>query len=352
MNLRDLSNLLGLSQTTVSRALNGYPEVSPATRDRVMRAAEEYGYSPNASARALAMGRSNAIGHVVPVSNREEALSPIFCDFLAGAAEAYSKEGFDLMLTLVADDLLADAYRAQKQKGSVDGVIVHWPQARDPRIELLTEIGLPFLVHGRVAEAAAPYSWVDVDNRRAFFRATEYLVDLGHRRIALVNGRQEFDFAVRRQTGFTEALLSKGITPDPALIRSSEMTEGYGHASAAELLALPDPPTAFLASSILIAWGIRRAAADRGLELGRDVSVFTFDDALYYAGNADPEPVFSAARSSAREAGLRAAEIIIDLIRNPESGPRECLLKTEFILGRSTGPAPRGGGASGAGGPQ
>ncbi len=192
MNLKQLSEQLGLSQTTVSRALNGYPEVNEETRVRVIDAARRHNYRPNTRAKSLATGRSMAIGHVIPISTKHEIVNPIFSDFIAGAGETYSAAGYDMVLSVVSDAEEADAYRQFKARGTVDGVILHGPRLNDPRIPLLHDIGLPFLIHGRSTGATLPYSWLDVNNRRAFERATEFLLDLGHRRIALVNGL-EFD---------------------------------------------------------------------------------------------------------------------------------------------------------------
>ena len=103
MNLKQLSEHLNLSQTTVSRALNGYPEVNEDTRNRVLRAAQELNYRPNTRAKGLATGRALAIGHVIPVSNQHEMVNPVFGDFIAGAGESYAKAGYDMVLSLVAD---------------------------------------------------------------------------------------------------------------------------------------------------------------------------------------------------------------------------------------------------------
>ena len=100
MNLKQLAETLGLSQTTVSRAMNGYPEVSEATRARVHAAAARHNSRPNTRARSLATGRSMMIGHVIPVSTRHEMMNPIFSDFISGAGEAYAKAGFDMMLSM------------------------------------------------------------------------------------------------------------------------------------------------------------------------------------------------------------------------------------------------------------
>lgn len=342
MKLKELSELLQLSQTTVSRALNGYPEVSDATRKRVQAAAEAHGYRPNFRARSLATGRAMAIGHVIPLTARHEMVNPVFTDFIAGAGEIYSARGYDMVLSLVADAEQERAYREFRTKGSVDGLIVHAPKSGDPRIGQLTAIGLPFVVHGRATRAADPYSWVDMNNTHAFRRATDLLLDLGHRRIALVNGLETMDFAQRRRAGYEEALRARGLTPDRALVHAHEMTEGFGRDTAHALLAGPAPPTAFVVSSIITAIGVRRAIEEAGLRMGRDVSVVTHDDDLGYLQNREDVPVFTATRSSVREAGRRAAAMLLELIENPGSGPREDLLEAELILGRSTGPAPQG----------
>jgi LacI family transcriptional regulator len=340
MNLKDLASQLGLSPTTVSRALNGFPEVNEDTRRRVAEAARNANYRPNARAKGLATGRANAIGHVIPISSRHEIVNPIFGDFIAGAGEIYSRLGYDMILSIVDDEDQDRAYREIRSKGNVDGVIVHGPAENDPRIPLLTELGLPFVVHGRATGAKLPYSWVDVNSARAFRRATDFLMDLGHRRIALVNGLEFMDFAIRRRRGYVEALTERGLHPDPALMVQGEMTETQGHNAAQAMLRLPDPPTAFVTSSLLSAMGVRRAVEEAGLVMGRDVSIVTHDDDLGYLKNGDGEPIFTATRSSVREAGRRAAGMLIDLINDPAPAPRNELLDAVLVVGNSTGPAP------------
>lgn len=340
MNLKQLSEQLGLSQTTVSRALNGYPEVSEDTRLRVVDAARRYDYRPNVKAKGLATGRAMAIGTIIPISTKHEIVNPIFADFLAGAGESYSAAGYDMVLSVVSDMDEQRAYREMKARGKVDGVIVHSPRIDDPRIPLLNKIGLPFVVHGRSTDASLPYSWLDVNNRRAFLRATEFLLDLGHRRIALINGLENLDFAIRRRNGYLDALAARGVAADPALMRSEEMTEAYGYRSASAMLAGPDAPTAFLTASLISALGVRRAIEGRGLRLARDVSVVTYDDELSYLRNGDDIPIFTASRSSVREAGRRAANMLIDIVVNG-GAPRHELMEAELMLGQSTGPVPR-----------
>ena len=340
MNLKELSAHLGLSQTTVSRALNGYPEVNEATRRRVAEAAERHNYRPNTRAKGLATGRAMAVGHVIPTSTRHEMVNPIFGDFISGAGETYALYGYDMVLSMVDDGDQARVYREIKAKGTVDGLIIHGPSVADERIGLLRELGLPFVVHGRASDETEPYSWVDVNNKSAFERATELLVDLGHKRIAFLNGLESMDFARRRRAGFEDAMTKRGLVADVELMLSREMTEVYGHESARKMLDAPNPPTAFLVSSMIVAIGVRRALEERGLTIGRDVSVITHDDDISYFRNGGDVPLFTATRSSVREAGRISAQMLLDQIALPSDDVPTRLLEAPLILGRSTGPCP------------
>ncbi|WP_282027173.1 LacI family DNA-binding transcriptional regulator [Ruegeria faecimaris] len=340
MNLKQLSEILGLSQTTVSRALNGYPEVSEATRTRVQAAATKHGYRPNSRAKGLATGRSHVIGHVIPSSSQHEMVNPIFGDFVAGAARRYAEHGYDLMFTSADDTSIERAYRDLFQRGAVDGVVLQGPKVNEQRIEVLNRMGAPFIVHGRSTGIDAPYDWVDVNNKSSFKRATQFLIDLGHRRIALINGLEDMDFAQRRRAGYLQALNQAGLSPDPELMRSAEMTEVYGHHEARDMAQLKNPPTAILVSSMISAIGVRRALNEAGLQMGRDVSVIAHDDDLSYLKNGQDVPIFTATRSSVRLAGEIAAEMLIERINAPEDPAKTRLLEAELVVGGSTGPAP------------
>lgn len=341
MNLKQLSERLGLSQTTVSRALNGYPEVSEKTRKKVHDAARAANYKPNTRARSLATGRAMTIGHVIPVSTQHEMVNPVFGDFVAGAGEVYSRHGYDMLLSLVPDSEEEAFYRDLKIKGNVDGIVVHGPRMNDPRIPLLIQLELPFVVHGRASDVKTPFSWVDVANVTAMQEATTHLTALGHRRIGLINGLEQLDFAFRRRAGFLKALAEADIPPDPELMVSADMTETFGYDAATAMLARDTPPTAFVVASMITALGVRRAIESAGLVLGRDVSVVTFDDDLSYLRNGtEAEPVFTAARSSVREAGRRVAAILMSRISDPLAPPGTEMMPYRFLTGATTGPAP------------
>lgn len=339
MRLRELAESLGLSPTTVSRALAGYGDVSDATRAKVVAAARKHGYRPSASASRLAKGRSRTIGHVVPLIG-EMRIDPHFSDFIAGSGEVYGERGYDMLLSMVRPEEETEAYRTMSGAGSVDGVIVHAPRVVEPRIALLNELGLPFIVHGRCGSPEAGYSWLDVDNRRAFVRATNFLADLGHRRIALFNGPETLNFAWRRRTGHLDAVAARGLERDGRLLFNDAMTEPNGYEWARLALSLAPPPTAILASSVLLAMGALRAVQELGLKPGRDVSIVTYDDRLSFLENARSVPFFTSTRSSIREAGRRCAQLLIAQIEEQAAEPVTELWETELVVGSSTGPAP------------
>lgn len=340
MNLKELSKTLGISQTTVSRALNGYPEVSEKTRALVQAAAQKHNYQPNTKAQALATGKSKMIGFVLPMASQHEILNPIFGDFLAGAAQTYKQEGYDTNIALTENDKQAETYRDLHAKGSVDGVIVQAPRENDDRVAILKELGLPFVVHGR-ATGKNDYHYVDVNNTHAFINATNFLLDLGHTRIALINGNEELDFAIRRNHGYTQALQDRNIEVDPQIMFSSEMTEHFGYETTNKLLAMDNPPTAAVVSSYTMGIGVRRALGEHGLRIGREFSVVIHDDDLSYLKNGETQPVFTATRSSIREAGRLCADILMDVIKKPKQKPKQVVLEAQLIVGSSTGPVPK-----------
>ncbi len=339
VNLKRLSEHLGLSQTTVSRALNGFPEVSEKTRQKVRDAANKFNYRPSPSASSLATGKAGIIGHVVPISEHR-MINPHFSDFLAGASDAYAKAGYDLLIRAAQENQEADIYRDFVSRNRVDGVVVHGPRVNETRIQFLQSIGIPFVVHGRAGGEEHSYSWLDVDNRSAIEKLTNYLIDQGHRRIALVNGLEIMNFAHRRRLGYAAALADHGIGIDPDLISSQDMNEPYGYETTIAKLDMPDPPTAFVYSSVLSAIGGMRAANVRGLLPGQDISLATFDDKLSFLqanGSGNSLPYMTSVTSSIQDAGRRVGEMLMDQISNPGAPPACELWKTDLLIGKTTG---------------
>ncbi|MBD8063867.1 substrate-binding domain-containing protein [Devosia sp. PTR5] len=337
MRLKDLAHHLGLSQTTVSRALNGYPEVKEATRRRVAEAAAELGYRPNASALRLATGRAGAVGMVLRGSDE---FGPHTSEFLGGLGGRMALEEIDLLVTTVASqqDEMA-AYRRLAASQKVDAVILHSPSLRDERAELLMELGIPFVLHGRT-DVGAPVAWLDIDNRGALERATTHLVDLGHRRIALLNGVKGRTFAEHREEGYLTALAARDLQPDKALMGNSIFTDEVAFRLAQAMLELRPRPTAFLAGSMMTALGVFRAIRQAGLTLGKDVSMIAHDDVFPYLNADNMYPTMSTTRSSIRQAGQRIAELTMQIVGGKPAADVHELWPVELVLRESSGPPP------------
>ena len=336
INLKELASELGLSQTTVSRALNGYPEVNEATRLRVTEAAVRHGYRPNASARRLATGRAGAFGLVL----RTNAYGPHTVEFLGGLAERLVDDEIDILVSTVgSEEEEIAAYRRAAASKKVDAIVLSSPYPNDPRIGVLTDLGLPFVLHGR-SEGAPPHAWLDIDNAGATERATTHLLDLGHRRIALLNGPRGVTFATHREAGYRTALAARDVTPNPAFIVNSVFTDETGFRNAQQMLERTPSPTAFVAGSMMTALGIFRAIRSAGLILGKDVSLIAHDDVFPYLNADNMVPSMSTTRSSIRAAGNRVAELALQVLAGRPVTEIHELWPVELVLRESTGPAP------------
>lgn len=340
MNLKELSTLLKLSQTTVSRALNGFPEVNETTRARVKAAAELHGYRPSAAARRLATGQSGTLGVVFP---RERNLlgDLIFTEFLGGCVDRASELGYDVTLAMARGQATEESvYRRAVRSARVDAMILSSPLIEDPRVDLMREIKMPYLLHGRTRNAAS-FPYLDIDNEGAFLKATKLLTDLGHRRIALLNGEARYNFAQDRERGFRAALMQSGIAADPQLISGYLMIEEHGLRQATRLLDLPAElrPTAFVCSSIAQAQGVMRVALARGLRIGKDISLIAHDDRLHDIRAETFDPPLTATQSSIGEAGKRVVELLIAMLRDPSAPLPNEVWPVDLVVRASTGPA-------------
>ena len=232
MNLKQLSNMLSLSQTTVSRALNGYPEVSEETRRRVVDAAKRHGYRPNPSARRLATGKAGMIGYVMPTGDSVD-IDPHFVEFLSGLGDYARAHELDLVLSPTAVDEEETTYRRIVANKQVDAIYVSSPLPADRRIVLLNHLAIPYIVHGRSEGLGFDYPYLDIDNEAAFHDAARLLIQLGHRRVALVNDEVTKTFAIHRERGARRALAASGLTLAPQYVFSAPMTEENGYRAGA-----------------------------------------------------------------------------------------------------------------------
>lgn len=331
MNLKQLSSMLELSQTTVSRALNGYPEVSEETRRRVVDAARRHGYRPNPSARRLATGKAGMIGYVMPTGASVD-IDPHFVEFLSGLGDYARTHELDLALSPTTAEDEETTYRRIVANKQVDAVYVSSPRPADKRVALLNQLGIPFIVHGRCEELDFDYPFVDIDNEAAFHDAARLLVELGHRRIALINGNADQTFAIHRERGMRRALAASGVDLPPSRIRALEMTEENGYAAMRDMLTAGERPTAIACSSLLMTLGVMRALREAGLSTPGDVSLISHDDVFPFLRPENFPVPMSTTRSSIRAAGQRIAERLAARIAGVEEGARGEIWPVDLLV--------------------
>ena len=343
MNLKELSKHIGVSQTTISRALNGYPEVSEQTRQRVIDAAQKFGYRPNSNARKLATGKAGSIGYVLPVG-RNIDLDPHFVEFLSGLGEQAMQRDMDLLLTPSPRERETDAWRRLAAQRSVDGVYLSSMRNNDPRIALMRELGIPHIAHGRALEPEGGYAYLDIDNEGAFHDAARLLLQLGHRRIAFINGDINYTFAVHRHAGVTRAMGEFGLDARALDHHSTAMNEENGYRIAMDVFHHGNPaerPTAVLSASMFLTLGIVRALNHLGIRMPADVSLITHDDVFPFLKPESFSVPLTTTRSSIRAAGARIGERLANIIAGDEPEPRQEIWPVDLIVRASTGAAPQ-----------
>ena len=256
---------------------------------------------------------------------------------MSGVGERLAQEEIDILVAPIDADDEVPVHRRLAASKRVDAVVLSAPTPDDPRIKLLTDLGMPFILNGR-ADVATPHAWLDIDNEGAFRRATSHLLDLGHRRIAMINGPAEQTFAIHRERGYRDALRERGVTPDPRLIASGRFTDEIGFRNAQAMLEQDPRPTAILAGSMMTALGVFRAIRTAGLELGKDVSMIAHDDVFPYLNADNMVPSMSTTRSSIRAAGFRVGELVLQMLAGKSIETIHELWPVELVLRESSGP--------------
>lgn len=334
VTINDVADALGLSKSTVSRALNAYPDISESTRLRITRQAARMGYRPLAQAQAIRTGRCRAIGLVIQ-TDVQDAQRPFLADFLEGVTRAASSEGWTLTVATSAGgaEMLQTLERLIDER-KADGFILPRTLADDPRMKLLRGAGIPFVLYGRVADPK-DCAWFDILGEEAMRAAAARLADRGHQRIAFVNAGHVYNFALLRESGFRQGMAGAGLAVDDALLVSDVMDTGAGCAATLGLMTHVAPPTAIVFAVDIAALGAYVAADRLGLAIGRDFSVISYDGIP--AGRWARPPLTSFCVDN-RHAGGRLAHLLIRRIRGePPESLRETTTATLFE-GGSDGP--------------
>jgi DNA-binding LacI/PurR family transcriptional regulator len=278
----DIARRAGVGVGTASRALNDAPDVSPATRERVLAAAAALDYHPSAVARRLQGRRSDVVAYV-PEASDQPAGDMQFKDFMTMLARSCANHNLDLLIHPLrsGDDQGNELTRLIRERRA-NGIILADTRTTDTRVHYLAAQQLPFVTFGRT-NGLDTYPYVDLDSQAGTYAATAHLIERGHQRIAFLSLPLVYTYAQHRLDGYTHALNTHGLPVDPALIYTDLATETQTRDVVRHLLQSPIPPSAIAAGSDLLAIYAMREVEDFGLQPGRDIAFVGFDDLLLAA---------------------------------------------------------------------
>jgi len=324
LTIRDIARLAGVSTATVSRVLNNKPDVDPATRERIMSIVNEQRYVPSATASSLAGGRSSLLGVLVP-----SLTWPLMPNILQGIAEVIEQTAYELVLYSIShrtdrssliDHILSTRLIAGLIAVYPDGIARAEmmndgnPEASSHLVELYQH-GLPLVIlDDQRLPSATP--WVGPDNRIGAYEAVKHLVNLGHRRIAYIQGPLQYQCSHDRFDGYQQALREAQIEVDPSLIFQGDFNTPSGYSAGMQLLQLPERPTAVFVANDQMAWGVLAAGREQKLRLPEDLAVIGFDDT---ALSAHTRPALTTVRQPFQEMGKSAAELLLTLVSMPKN---------------------------------
>jgi DNA-binding LacI/PurR family transcriptional regulator len=330
----DVAAAAGVSRSAVSFAFNNPQRISTATRERILAAAQELGYAPNTLARMLQSGATQSLGVLLPQRLARILENPYYARFLMGVGQVCDQEGYTLLLTPPLQDSVLKAI----PYAAVDGFIVCGLETDRGEVAELVRRGIPFVLIDSDRYENAPS--VDVDDHGGAREVTRYLLELGHRRLAVLSMDPGPDRAVRgyrgplarRMAGITEALAEAGLSLADIRLAEVPVTRTDGYRATRALMAGPQPPTAILALSDVLAYGAVDALQELGVDVPGEVSVTGFDD---LAESAWFRPRLTTVRQPIVTKGRTAADFLISAIRGEDQHPHQSL-GTSLIVRDST----------------
>lgn len=329
-----MADLAGVSRTTVSFVLNEDHRFSirPETRERVLQAAKTLNYTPNASARALALRKSRAIGLILTHDPRNMASDSLIPQILGGLLDSAKQFGLGLMVEWVEPGQEIQVYQTLTKARKIDGLILLTPRCDDSGLKELEESDIPTVLLGQVTGSKL-YS-VDIDNFTSTIAAVNHLIELGHRRIAcLVNTPGSYSFAADQLRGYNASLTLAGIEYDEKLVRFTHFDPQSGYEQMQSLLQSEEPFTAAFVYSDHVALGAMKAIREAGLTIPGDISLVGFED-LPLAEFTNPK--LTTMHVPASQLARLSCHLLVRLMKGELPESRGMSLETQLILRDST----------------
>lgn len=327
VTIKDVAALAGVSPSTVSRTCKDNPSISRETKEKVRKAMMQLGYEPNFQASNLASQNSKTIGIILPPSDRETFENPFFLETIRGISQfCNGRQYISTIVTGQNSEELLGAIRTMVRSGQVDGFILLYSKEDDAIIEYLNEEGLLYVLVGKAQQFANLTIYIDNDNVLAGKEATDYLYDLGHRKIAYLGSESIKLFSADRKTGYQLSMLSHDLPAEKKYI--IEVNDVYLDECEAllEILKSEDRPTAIVVSDDILAVSLERVCIQCGLSIPEDLSIISFNDSLFARLT---HPPLTSIDVNSCQLGIEAASQLINHIENPN------LVATKIIVPHS-----------------
>jgi DNA-binding LacI/PurR family transcriptional regulator len=336
--LDEVAARAGVGRGTVSRVVNGSPQVSPRARARVEEAIAELGYVPNRAARALVTQRTDSVALVVSESEERLFGEPFFAGIIRGISSGLADTPLQLWLAMAQSPAERERVEHHLTAQHLDGVLLLSLHDADPLPTLLEERGLPTVLGGRPARmlqpGAKPAYFVDVNNAGGARQAVEYLLQRGRRQLATIAGPQDMAVGVTRLAGYREAVAAAGGAVAEELIEYGDFSEASGAAGMRRLLdRRPDLDAVFVASDLMAAGAIR-AVRERGRRIPDDVAVVGFEDSPIAR---QTDPPLTTVHQPVERMGREMARLLVARINKGELLERPYVLLDTHMVARESG---------------
>lgn len=332
VTIKDVAKEAGVSYSTVSRVVNNKSYVNPNTRERVLQSMLRLGYQVNLHARSLAGGQSNVIGLLVV-----DLTTQYMGEIISGIDDVLAANQYELMLyTTHRRKAKESAYVHMMARGLADGLLISLPREPEAYLKFLRQKGFPYVIIDHRSDESSD-RFVSADNFQGGYDATKHLIELGHRRIAIVTGWMDMTSARDRLGGYQAALADFNIPFEPELLFEGDFSQPGGFRGGMYLLEVGERPTAVFASNDISAMGVIEAVRAQGLQVPRDMSVVGFDD---IPTAALLSPKLTTIRQPLQDMGKSATQMLLDLLKNVEDTPESIIFPTELIVRETTAPPP------------
>jgi len=335
---KDVAEKVGVSRTTVSLVLNDVKgvQIGAETRQKVLEAASELGYVPDAAAQALASRRTKAIGLILTRSQHHIASDAFLPKIISGLLTTARKQNIRIMIDWVETEHQERAYFELARAKRIDGMILSTFLLDDKALRLLENVDIPTVLMGSLEGSNLPF--VDVDNAKAAEQATNYLLELGHREIAFIsNAPPEYTASPERVRGYQQALANYGISANENLIRYGDFDPESGYQKMKSLLESGEKFTAAFVASDNVAIGAKSAIREAGLHVPDDISLIGFDD-IPWAKYSDPP--LTTIQLPAEALAQSACALLVELIQDNSNANKQnqIILDTELVVRKSCKP--------------